>query len=75
MDSDLDKKILDHYRRLYPFLSEEDIAGLRECHRNLIRLGMRQIERLKREGKWPLPELDAIHNETDGICESSDSES
>jgi len=73
MDSDLDKKILDHYRRLYPFLDEEDIAELRECHRNLIKLGMRQIERLTREGRWPLPEPEQDEAET--IRDSPDSES
>lgn len=45
-------EIMDKYRGVYPFLKEESLGELRECNRRFLFIAFRQIERLKREGKW-----------------------
>lgn len=48
-----DEQILEKYRGLYPYLSEDQIAELRDRNRRLLLITFRQIDRLKHEGRWP----------------------
>lgn len=54
------KIILALYREIYPCWSEEEIEELRDCNRRLLTLAMKQIDRLKREGRWPTDGGDEI---------------
>jgi hypothetical protein len=47
-----DEQILAKYRRLYPYLTEEQVAEVRDRNRRLLLLAFRQIDRLKSSSQW-----------------------
>ena len=46
--------VLEEYRRLYPFLCDDELSELKDSNERFLILAFRQIGRLKRQGLWPL---------------------